>query len=694
MAADSASPSIADIDAAIAAKSQPSLADINAAISAKTPNDSGFSFKRAANAAVDMLPAAGATVGGFLGLPEGGIGAIPGAALGGAIGTGARNVIRGFQNQGLDYLTGKPTLSGTLDQTGDVAKGAIDGASQEMGGQLLGAATKSFVGSGIKDVSKQNLSDAASRLGITPTIGMKSADPMTRGMESSLEQSNTIAGHLTRSDTMPVRQSISDATANLLKDASDSSAYETGLNASKGISAQMGEKLNNAQMAYENFNKELPKMVPDFESQAKLADDMANSTKGNVSATIPENYGESIANKIVNSKNLDDIESVRKQVSNSLTNAYNHNNGTGDLNAVDLLSGMQDKLENFRDDQFVKQAQDAYPGPNGTKMGEQMVQEYQQAKAGWADLYNDTKELGPIFGIKNKAPRAFVEAVTKISPEQMSDKLFTPGNFDKLNLIKENFPDQFEQVKNLKLSDIKTASQTVVNGEDVIDPNKFLRQVDKFSPEVQKSLFGDGMQTINDIRTVTKSFPAKMGPSGTPQGTSAIGKFGLGEIPTQAAAAAQRGVLNMRGSPLIQGVANNPITAMAGKQAIGTIMSPNTTPQPQNGGSMPVQTMPQPGPVPAPAQPMQRPLPSATPIASQAQQPAPNAKGMDKWALDGFQNLRSHVGDEDRKVLDAAKDKMLLDPKMKNLLVTASNFEPGSKPLDDIIGHLKKSLAK
>lgn len=71
---------------------------------------------------------------------------------------------------------------------------------------------------------------------------------------------------------------------------------------------------------------------------------------------------------------------------------------------------------------------------------------------------------------------------------------------------------------------------------------------------------------------------------------------------------------------------------------------------------------------------------------------AQNLGGIDKWALDGFHNLRNHVGDDDRKVLDMAKDKMLLDPKMKNLLVTASNYEPGSKPLDDIIGHLKKSL--
>lgn len=644
--------------------------------SGDVPDDS-FSWKRAGNAMVDALPAAGATVGGFLGLPEGGVGAIPGAAIGGAIGTGARNVIRGFQDQGLGYLTNKPTVSGALDQTKDVAGGAITGASQEMGGQLLGAATKSFVGSGIKDVSKQNLSDAASRLGITPTIGMKSSDPVTRGMESSLEQSPTIGGHLTRAETQPVRQAVSDATENLLKDASSSSNYETGLSASQGISAKLGEKLNNAQMAYENFNQELPKMVPAFEDKAKLADDVANATKGNLSFNLPENWGEKVANKVTNANSLDDLEDVRKQVSKTLSGAF----AAKDSNAIDAISSVQDKLANFRDDQFVKLAQDNMPGQAGTNAGKDMVGEYQAARKQYADMYSDLKDVGPIFGIKNKNPKEFIEALQNIPPEQVAQKLFTPNNMDKINVIQQYFPEEFQQVRNLKLAEIKNASQSVLNGEDVIDPTKFLKQVDKYQPEVQKILFGDGTQTIDDIRTINKSFPAKMGPSGTPQGISFMNKFSLEEPLHQASAGAQRAVLNMRGSPAAQAIVNSPMTSTAGKQAIGMALSPDTTP----GGNMPTQQAPMPAPIPSqPTQPQQTPQPASPPPKG----------GTDKWAMDGLQNLRGHVNDDDRKVLDEAKNKMMLDPKMKQLLVTASNYPPGSKPLDDIVGHLKKSLAK
>jgi hypothetical protein len=69
-------------------------------------------------------------------------------------------------------------------------------------------------------------------------------------------------------------------------------------------------------------------------------------------------------------------------------------------------------------------------------------------------------------------------------------------------------------------------------------------------------------------------------------------------------------------------------------------------------------------------------------------------KGHEKWAHDGFQNLKGHVSEEDGKMLDEHHEAMIVDPKMKNLLVTASNYEPGSKPLDQIMKHIKGRIKK
>lgn len=67
-------------------------------------------------------------------------------------------------------------------------------------------------------------------------------------------------------------------------------------------------------------------------------------------------------------------------------------------------------------------------------------------------------------------------------------------------------------------------------------------------------------------------------------------------------------------------------------------------------------------------------------------------KGRIKWAMNGYQNLAGHVGDDDRITLEKFKDALMLHPKIHSLLVTASNYKPGSKPLDDIMKHINKHL--
>lgn len=110
---------------------------------------------------------------------------------------------------------------------------------------------------------------------------------------------------------------------------------------------------------------------------------------------------------------------------------------------------------------------------------------------------------------------------------------------------------------------------------------------------------------------------------------------------------------------------------------------------------------PQKAPEPIPSSPQQPPmsmqqLAQAPPQQPQQGQPAPQAPGggPDKWAADGFHVLKQHVDDENRQWLEDHKETLMLDPKLKHLLVTSSSFQPGSKPLDDIVGHLKARLEK
>lgn len=107
---------------------------------------------------------------------------------------------------------------------------------------------------------------------------------------------------------------------------------------------------------------------------------------------------------------------------------------------------------------------------------------------------------------------------------------------------------------------------------------------------------------------------------------------------------------------------------------------PSQTIQPQRGPSSMPNPMPSPGFVPPQAQP--------------TQQSSQDKLGPDKWASDGFHNLKGHVNDQDREFLEKHQDALMVDKNAKQLLITAQSYEPGSKPLDDIMKHLKKQFGE
>lgn len=120
--------------------------------------------------------------------------------------------------------------------------------------------------------------------------------------------------------------------------------------------------------------------------------------------------------------------------------------------------------------------------------------------------------------------------------------------------------------------------------------------------------------------------------------------------------------------------------AIAPQQTIG---HPSMAPEPGafHGNTQPVQAPPQ------QMQSNQVTQPGSAP--QQVAQDQTPAGGPDKWALDGLHTLKQHLPDADRQWLTNNIETLMLDPKAKNLLVTSSSYPPGSKPLDDIIGHLK-----
>lgn len=434
----------------------------------------------------------------------------------------------GISNQQRDIYMNSP-------QGGEIRQKDIKGKSNaELGGMVYDQITNPLnyagpiidkAGKFIKPIvesleegpNSEMIQSAAKRLGFNATPGMTSGSETVQGLESSLSQSPSITGAMVRSNIKPISQGLEGAAEDLVSGAPDAtSAYQAGNSALKGVQAELGAKADSVKMAYENFNAELPKMIPAAEEKWKLADDIAKIGQQHLDPNEVNSLVQGTTNKIMGSQSLSDIEDTRKLLGNKISQAYSSN----DRNLVDTLTKIKDKLSDFRDTQFQTLAQQAYPGPEGSQMGQQMVQEYQNAMSQHAGLMNDLQEVGPLFGIRAKNPRDFIEAFSEIPPEDVAKKLFKTNNYDALMKVQSYFPEEFETIKGLKLQELRNASLSnpIDPLNSPVDPTKLVSKINKLTPEVQSVLFGDKAQKLNDMRTVLGSFPERIGPSGTPKG--------------------------------------------------------------------------------------------------------------------------------------------------------------------------------
>lgn len=72
--------------------------------------------------------------------------------------------------------------------------------------------------------------------------------------------------------------------------------------------------------------------------------------------------------------------------------------------------------------------------------------------------------------------------------------------------------------------------------------------------------------------------------------------------------------------------------------------------------------------------------------------PVEEKRGPQAWANSGYNKIMEHSKND--PAIESAKQQMLTDPKMKDLLMQASDLKPGSKAMDDILDKIRKRLPK
>lgn len=352
---------------------------------------------------------------------------------------------------------------------------------------------------------------AAKALQIKPTPGMIQDSTILRGLESSLEQSPSVAGHLVRRQTNAAREGLSKGAGSLLDDASSLSSFETGERLKRDLTKKFGDRLKPAELAFDDLRS----YTKDIELQPKPGKTIARNILNipEVKA-LPKSTAASAAREyadaIQNAKTTQDVTLIRQAVGARLQ--------TADATDRMVLGKIYDKLTKFEENSIKRGAiESARTKPEGTKIAKEMIGQMRDAKKTYAGVAQDIKELGSVSSMAGtKNPQTFLRSLESMKSEQLVKKLSNMEDVRMLSTLKTKYPEQFEVIRQKKIGDILEKS----TGKNGIDIGKFLRATKSLSNEAKLLLFGskDAVDKYNAIRTVFEAAPERMGPSGTPQG--------------------------------------------------------------------------------------------------------------------------------------------------------------------------------
>jgi len=455
---------------------------------------------------------AGGLIGGTVGAPLGPGGAfvtgVEGAGIGAALGAGAKTL-------GEKYLLDEQMPA---DVGEEIAKQGAVGLLSELGGQTI-AKPLGFIGgkigqyvSDIKGKVKPNAAEieaAAERLGFKAPQSLTTDSETIQKLEQSLAQSPRFTATPERKMYENMRKGLIGGGEKLEGLKSIQTDAQLGNKLKEGLINEIKAARQPVSDLYENVNQDLYRI--------KLQQPIINKNMGVLkrdSAFAGQSgtkFLEEIKSEISDLKTVGDLKEYR-------TNLLKR--GAADEYDRLRFNKVYDQITNLRDEsiQALKET-DPFVKASG-KSGKEVIDElHDRLVLADKEHANNIAQLEKIKAISGKSSpvksqQQFIRDIEKIPSEELIQKA---ANVDvaTLNEIKTKFPELFKNAQQAKLNDIVQASMD----KGGLNTVRFIKNIDKLEPEVADAIFSKEQKAlINDLRLINKEMPAKLGPSGTPEG--------------------------------------------------------------------------------------------------------------------------------------------------------------------------------
>lgn len=420
--------------------------------------------------------------------------------------------------QGLGTAIGES--EGLEDAAGKVASGAaISGGLGLLGKGISSLGRGVFKGGeALAEVppiaARQDIGEvvaASKKLGIRPTAGMLTKSPVVQGLESSLEQSPSLAGAIVRRDVDKVRKGT-EAAANALTDGQKFlSPFEAGEKVKSGIVASIGEKLDPIASTYQDLEKSIKFMDVSPKSLQRVAKNIENIAEVRIAPGGASFAGaaKGYADALTRVKTVDELKTLTSMVGKDLASAP-------DANTRKVLGKVYDKMKNLQENSMQRAAIATAPKGQGNAIAAQLVADLKGARKGYKEIMNELGDLADKGKLGSfKTPNDFINSLESIPSEKIGEKLFNTQNIEAIKFIQKRFPEEFETLKGLRLAQIVEKSK--LKGE--LNPKALAKNLNQLGPEVQNVILGvEGKARLRDLTKVLDSMPGKIGASDTPRG--------------------------------------------------------------------------------------------------------------------------------------------------------------------------------
>lgn len=463
-----------------------------------------------AKAGAESLPLAGSVGGGLLGFasPVPG-GAMVGAGLGAGLGKSAQQFIEE------QFLNEEP--KGMLEKAKEIGQESLMGAAGEGAGLVLAkglskalpAAGKLFTIAG-KKPNAEAIEKAAESLGTKATTGMLYDSPYMQKIESSLEQSPSMAGALVRRETGPVRKTIQKTADDVFAEIPRVQPSDVGDKVKEGLSTVIEDRLKPISKSYDTIRESTGNVElreKSIQSVAKNIEDIEKFKSSPAYSLV-----HTVAEDLRAVKSADELKSLRSTVGKRLSNKML------DPTEYSALNQIYGKLSQLEKNSIMRSAIENAGNTNrGKSIAKGLISELKETNKQFGGLIGDIKEIsqGAKTGKNLKRVGQFVDKLDELPSEKIVDTLFKTNNRAHLEKMQKTFPDQYEALRQAKLDSIRKSAES----DKGVSPRKLLNIVKGIEPDTQKMIFGPkAKDMIDNLEIIVKNSPDMVGPSGTPSG--------------------------------------------------------------------------------------------------------------------------------------------------------------------------------